>query len=86
MQTPKKYQLCLRDARLGTFDHQTSDARAGQAEIYYGRAELRHGNTSIKPILKKVSKIFLSEIMLKQFFWNSLGHDGSIGILSAKIC
>ena len=50
METSKKYQLCTRVARLGTFDHQTSDAQAGQAEIYYGRAELRHGNTSIKPL------------------------------------
>ena len=63
-ENPKMSQMLPRFTRLGTFDHQTSDAQAGQAEIYYGRAELRHGNTSIKPLRKIIFKHSMTQRFL----------------------
>ena len=54
--------------------------------VWWTNKHLWRTNKNIPYSKKGFKNIFLSPIIIKQFFWNSLGHDGSIGILRAKIC
>ena len=76
-------QTCVTDKQTCVTDKQTYEMD-GQTNICDRQTNICDGQTNIYPILKKVSKIFFVSNHA-QFFWNSLGHDGSIGILSAKI-